>query len=75
MTQALKHNLERIHQEALHILEEVGITFHHEGVLSILEDHGVKVDGKDGPVRRPAIDGLGFPGAEELSHVCAQFRP
>jgi trimethylamine--corrinoid protein Co-methyltransferase len=41
-----KNEIEMIHETSLHILEEVGIAFHHDPALKILSKGGARVDGQ-----------------------------
>ena len=38
-------DFEEIHRATMKLLEETGIVFHHEAVLSIFKDHGAFVEG------------------------------
>ena len=42
----MRPSLQKIHDASMEILQDVGIRFHHEEVLDLLRDHGVRVEGQ-----------------------------
>jgi len=41
-----KEQLDEIHEQSLHLLENTGVSFNHPTALQLLKEHGAKIDGR-----------------------------